>query len=76
MIEAHEILTTAWQGDIHRAIIRTAKESDRDDAAFLYFMLGFLAAGYRDQIKYGRIPQWVQDTLNDADEMSDDADEE
>jgi hypothetical protein len=76
MIEAHEVLTTDWQGDIHRAIIRTANESTWEDAAFLYFMSGFLAAGYRDQIKYGRVPQWVQHTLNDADEMSADDDEE
>jgi hypothetical protein len=67
LLEAHEILTTAWQGDIHRAIIRVAEEAP-EDAAFLYFMLGFLAAGYRDQLKYGRTPQWVQDFMRAEEE--------
>jgi hypothetical protein len=31
-------------------------------------MLGFLAAGYRDQLKYGRTPQWVQDFMRAEEE--------
>jgi hypothetical protein len=68
LVEAHEILTTAWQGEIHRAIIHVAEESSQEDAAFLYFMLGFLAAGYRDHLKYGRTPKWVEDFLRAEEE--------
>jgi hypothetical protein len=50
LFEAHEILTTAWRCDIHRAIIRVAEACPKD-AAFLYFMLGFAVAGYRDHLK-------------------------